>query len=424
MDKIEPVQLVHHIDKQTEGKYYTLGFSVPPGVEQLTVTYRYPSREENGPHRNIVDLGLMDSDGRFLGWSGSARRSITVGEFGSTRGYLSEPIKPGLWSILVGAYRIGPIGIDVTYDITFTRKERRLLFGDLHVHSDASDGQFPLAELGRRARKKGLDFIAAANHNNYAENLALPRIPDLTFVPAVEWTHYRGHMNFFGVAAPFENSFVANSGEEMRAVVGHARALGALISVNHPKDGVCPYLWDDDESFDMVEVWNGPMRGANVRAVAWWTELLMTGRKVPLVGGSDFHRSLRPVRLGNPVTAVMADSPNAADIVAALARGHAFITCSVKGPRLGLGYGDAQMGDTARQEPGVPLRVTASGLRGARLVLVTDRGETPLVDFRGGETVVTEKIKEARFAYIKAVRLLPGRECIRAISNPIYFEKG
>ena len=34
---MEPLVIRHHIPKEREGTYYTLPFSVPPGVETLTV---------------------------------------------------------------------------------------------------------------------------------------------------------------------------------------------------------------------------------------------------------------------------------------------------------------------------------------------------------------------------------------------------
>ncbi len=421
---MEKLVFQHIVKKEAEGGYDTVGFDVPENVEKITVSYRYPriiKKVSGGKLKNIVDLGLTDGDGKFLGWSGSARQSVFVGEYGSTNGYLSQKIKHGRWQIIVGAYKISPGGVKVEYTVEFEEKKSRLLFGDLHVHSDASDGALDIPTLAKLAVKKRLDFLGVANHNNYAENLSLPHIAGLTLVPVVEWTHYKGHMNFFGVTNPFENSFVANNEAEMKALVAHAKKLGALISVNHPKCHGCPYLWRDEEGFDMVEVWNGPMRPANVKAVRWWTEFLMQGRKIPIIGGSDFHNRLVPTRVGNPVTAVYAESPSTDGILSALSKGHAFVSCSVDGPRLSLRYGSATLGDTAKIERGIQLEIGATGLRGASLVLVTRDGEKKLGS--AWETLnVKEIILKPGFAYVKAVRNVFKQEFIRAISNPIYFD--
>ena len=416
---MEDIVIRHHIPKEKEGTYYTLPFETPPGAETLTVSYDYPSKGR-GVMRdlkpsNTVDLGLCNEKGEFLGWSGSAHKSISVGAHRSSPGYLTCPVNPGTWRILIGAYHIEEAGADVTYRISFTAPARRRYLGDLHMHSTASDGVFSPWELGARAKKAGLDFIAVADHNNYAENLHLPFVPGITYIPAVEWTHYKGHMNFFGVQAPFRNSFVANTGEEMRALISDARALGAAVSVNHPKCPICPYLWDDDTAFDLMEIWNGPYTPRNARAVKWWHTLLAGGRHIPAVGGSDFHKP-GIVRLGSPATAVYADSPAAADLLQAICAGHAYITESAKGPVLELSCGEAFMGDETAFSPDIPVTAKTDA---AKVTFVTDRGEETV---RAANGEARFSAKDARFVYAKIeAALLPGR--LLAISNPIYFKE-
>lgn len=420
MDKLE---IKHKVKKESEGTYYTIGFDVPENLESITVSYNYRRIAKIGRDKihNVVDIGLMDSDGRFLGWSGSTHKSILVGEYGSSNGYVSQRIKAGRWSIIVGAYKIDCRGVDVEYVIEFGKKKSRLLFGDLHVHSDASDGQFDIPDLAKMARKRKLDFIGIANHNNFSENFVLPHAAGLTFIPAVEWTHYLGHMNFFGVPNPFENSFIANSKEEMNALIHHAKELGAVISVNHPKCRLCPYLWDDENNFDMIEIWNGPMRPSNVKTAVWWTGFLRQGRKIPIVGGSDYHKRLMPIRLGHPVTAVYTQSPDTNDILSAIKNGHSFVTASVDGPKLNLQYGRATIGDTAKIEDGLLLEITASELSGAKLMMVTQDEEIKIHSSDGKVNIKVE-VKKPGFVYIKAINKIFGIEFIRAISNPIYFE--
>ncbi len=419
------IKIIHKIPKEREGTYYTVPFTVGEGVEKINIRYSYPNATKGllgDLHPvNTIDIGLMDQNGCFLGWSGSARSEISVGEFSSTKGYLSQPILPGEWKIIVGAYHVADEGLDVTYDIEFIKKERRLLFGDLHIHSDASDGKYDSLTLASIAKKRGLDFIALANHNNFSENLYLPHENDLTFIPAVEWTHYKGHMNFFGVKVPFENSFIANNEEEMEKLVAHARSLGAVISVNHPKCGICPYLWES-EDFDMVEIWNGPMRPTNSRGIAFWTELLKKGRHVPAVGGSDYHKPFMPVRLGNPVTAVLSESRGEKDILSAISHGHSFITSGVDKVKLMINCGEAIMGDTVIGNERL-LSIEAENLKGEDLVLVTDKGEETAVKRCFGEVNTGLSLPaDISFAYLKAVYRAANKEYVRAITNPVYFK--
>ena len=39
--------------------------------------------------------------------------------------------------------------------------------------------------------------------------------------------------------------------EQMRTLLAQVAARGALISLNHPKDSLCPYLWEADEGFQI-----------------------------------------------------------------------------------------------------------------------------------------------------------------------------
>ena len=415
---METLVIDHLVEKSREGSYYSLPFSVPQGVRSLTVRYHYP------PQGSTIDLGLEDGQGQFLGWSGSSRSSVTVGEFDATPGYLMEPVKPGTWHILVGAYHVPAGGVPVRYEISFTPEGPSWLFGDLHVHSDASDGQHSIPTLAARAKKQGLDFLAVTNHNNYSENLALPRVPGLTLIPGTEWTHYRGHMNFLGIARPFSGSFVANNLAQMRDITRQARERGALVSVNHPKCDLCPYLWEDEDSFQLVEIWNGPMRGVNRRGIAWWTQLLRQGRRLPAVGGSDFHRDKGPVRLGNPVTAVWADSPRAEDILSALARGRSYVTSSVRGVRLSMTCGGATFGDVVSDGESVhTLHVSAANMPPwAVLQIVGSGGELARLRPRGGAVRDTVTVSDTAFAYLLAgFPLGDGQLWPLAVSNPIYF---
>ena len=412
--------LRHHIPKEKEGTYYALPFEVPDGVTALTVAYDYPAKGrgvmKDLKPTNTVDLGLCDEKGVFLGWSGSARREITGGAYGSTPGYLAGPVRAGTWRILIGAYHIEPGGADVTYRVTFQTQAAGWLRGDLHTHSTASDGVFSAWELGDRAKKAGLCFLAVSDHNNYAENLRLPFVPGVTYIPAVEWTHYKGHMNFFGVPAPLGDSFIANSEAEMRTVIAHAREAGAVISVNHPKCPFCPYLWEDDGAFDLMEVWNGPFTPRNAKAVAWWVSLLNAGRRIPIVGGSDFHKP-GPVRLGHPTTAVFADSPAADDLLAAIKAGHAYVTEGPTGPTLELTYNTAMAGDETAVCPDAPVTAKTDA---KRVRFWTDRGDEGIVPAVNGEARFNAKGARFVFAEIDSA-LIPGR--LLAISNPIYFKE-
>jgi len=416
--------LEHTVEKSREGSYYSLPFQVPEGVAALTVSYRYPRLAAGEkPPVNVIDLGLENAEGQFLGWSGSSRRSVTAGEFTATPGYRMARVRPGVWHILVGAYHVQEGGVPVRYEISFEKKGPRWLFGDLHVHSTASDGQYDVPTLARKARAMGLDFLSVTDHNNYAENFSLPKIQGLTLIPGTEWTHYKGHMNFFGLKEPFTGSFIANDLADMRRIVKDAADRGALVSVNHPRCNLCPYLWEDESVFAAVEIWNGPMRNTNREGIRWWTELLRQGRRLPALGGSDYHRSHRAVRLGIPVTAVYADSPAPEDILSALRAGRSYVTGSIKGVRLNMTCGDVMLGGTAQERT---VSVWAERLPPGAVVQLTGRdGMMAQLEAKGGQVRRELSLPETSFVYLTAGTPAALRRGMPlAVSNPIYFERG
>ena len=268
------------IDPERAGTYFTLPFQVPDEVERMTIEYRYPRYDSetqplpNGAfvsraERNIIDIGLIGPDGRQRGASGSDKASFSISETEATPGYRACALVPGEWRVLVGAYRVQPKGVDVTYTIRFEFKKRRLFLGDLHAHTLASDGVHTAAELAIKAKRAGLDFVAITDHNQTVgrDELAAVGASGVTLIPGVEWTHYAGHANFLGTERDFEIGFAVNDKDEIQARFRAAKDAGLTVGINHPFDEGVPFQLDQNAlPYDYLEVWNGPMRTSNLRA--------------------------------------------------------------------------------------------------------------------------------------------------------------
>ncbi len=433
-----PFRIQYFIGHEREGTYFTLPFTMPPETESLSLTYRYERHHGSASGKdgfsprqeiNIIDLGLIAPDGTQVGASGSDKTGIQVSETYATPGYRTCVLVPGEWQILAGAYKVAPEGVTVHYEISFTPKHIRLLKGDLHVHTLASDGVLSVDELARHALRHGLDFLAITDHNQMVSADSLPRLPGLTLIPGVEWTHFKGHATFVGVDRPYDEPFFANSPEEAQRRFESARARGALIAISHPFDELCPFQFDlNSIPFDCLEIWNGPMRESNLRAVGLWQGLLMAGKKIPICGGSDYHRSQLFLFPGGPTTCVYALSPGSADILSALRQGHAYITFAPDGPALEMTAGEALPGDSVLFSKVREMQITASGLLPGDVVqVVTAQGSTPLLEAKTAGTLhATFKMEAAGFARVEVLRsFVPGLPLLPALlSNPIYFEAG
>src|SRR4030042_4823615 len=344
MDKTpiqSPQQIPLFIEHARQGPYFTLPFSMPANTESFTLSYRYERHREtevlaehgsfiSRKEINIIDLGLIAPDGTQVGASGSDKLSISISETFSTPGYHPCTLVPGEWQIIVGAYKVAEEGVDVLYELSFTFKYLRLYKGDLHTHTLASDGVLQVGELAQHALRNGLDYLAITDHNQMVSAATLGQNSGITLIPGLEWTHYQGHANFLGVDKPYDEPFLTNTIEEVEARFASARSRGAFISINHPCDTVCPFLLDINSlPFDCLEIWNGPMRGSNLQAIGLWQSMLLAGKKVPICGGSDYHRDSLLLFPGGPTTCVYAMSASMADILSAMRLGSfLFIFCS------------------------------------------------------------------------------------------------
>ncbi len=426
-----------HFDKQ--GTYFTVAFTMPPDTEEMTLRYLYERHHETENHLekgifrsrqevNIIDLGLIAPDGSQVGASGSDKTEISLSPTSATPGYTPCALTAGEWRIIIGAYKVAPEGVTVTYEISFTKKHLRLLKGDLHTHTVASDGVLTASELGWHAVRHGLDFIAVTDHNQLVGASSLPQIPGLTIIQGVEWTHYMGHVNFLGVDEPYDGAFISTNAAEVTERFKQARSRGALIVVNHPLDEGSGFKFDMNSlPFDYLEIWNGPMRESNLRAVGLWQHLLTQGKKIPAVGGSDYHRDNPFQILGGPTTGVYAMSAGTADILDALKAGHAYITFFPHGPNAALTSGDAIMGDSLPWFQGAQLKIEISGLlRGDVLRVITGQASEKLFEAPANGSYQGEySVATPGFARVEVLRaFLPGLPLLPAlITNPIDFDQ-
>lgn len=424
-------------DKQ--GTYFTFPFTMPDDVAEFQLCYHYPSYQEesqtvNGgrftsrQRLNIIDLGLIGPDGKQVGVSGSNKECISLSANRATPGYAPRPLTPGKWEILIGAYTVAPEGVTVRYTLTFTPKTRRLFIGDLHTHTVASDGIQTVEELADHARSHGLDFLAITDHNNMPNSSLLNSIPGITLIPGVEWTHYQGHANFLGVDQPYDDPFYTNSMEEVKERFQSARDRGATIVINHPCDPGCGFRFDLDQlPFDCLEIWNGPMRESNLQAVGMWQAILEAGRKIPAVGGSDYHRDNLFQILGGPCMGVYAMSNQSADLLKAIRAGHSFIRFAPQGPSLEMCAGEGIMGDTVTWDEDQDIKIAAQGLQQGDVVRVVHNQEsTDLFQAPGdGDCRLAYPINAPGVVRVEIYRtFLPGIPPLPAlISNPIYFEE-
>jgi hypothetical protein len=160
--------------------------------------------------------------------------------------------------------------------------------------------------------------------------------------------------------------------------------------------------------------------------VGLWQSLLLAGKKVPICGGSDYHRDSPFLILGGPTTYVYAASAGISDILAALRQGHAYITFAPNGPTLEYRAGEAMMGDSVPWPEAKQVEISADGLLAGDVIrVVTGKGATPILQVPApGRFEATLPVEAPGFVRVEILRsFIPGLPLLPAlISNPIYFE--
>jgi hypothetical protein len=470
--------------EHARGQYVYLPFELPPGTRRIDVSYHYDNQvqgaQETNPGNNI-DIGVFDVRGAdflrggFRGWSGGERSSFFIGRDAATPGYLRGPLQPGEWNIIFGLskitddvvrYRVNiraevdtnagemlaaPTDLELplipgaaashpTSNFQHPTSSHRWYRGDLHAHSEHSDGANTVDEIVDYTRRVGLDYFALTDHNTISHWDDLARLNDGAplLIPGEEITMYGGHANVWGLDDWID--FRGSDSDKVRALVEDANKRGSMFSINHP-DSPIPWLHPAVRGYQAVEVWNAPWRWYNEPALLRWVQHLDAGERMVAVGGSDSHcvppaRMTQPNGPGEPCTWVYVDGPlTQRAVLDAVSHGHVFVSEVPTGPFLELradadgdGVFEALPGDVIAPKEGALLKfhVTYRGPDGKHLRFFSRRGLVheivPDVEDFDGEFELRIEGDDYVRCEVRGYRGRPDRgEVVHALTNPIYW---
>lgn len=246
--------------------------------------------------------------------------------------------------------------------------------GVTHSHTNRSDGINTPENLVKEAEKAGLDFIMITDHNRFCE--VIPHSTKTLVIPGTELTKQGGHTNIWGVQYPIDD-FECPDYDEWERKIAMAKEKGAVICMNHPLCSNCGWRWPlEPEKVDCVEIWNSPQHTDNMLCTAWWQDELKKGKKLPAVGGSDFHRTYYlAVFLDNPTSYVYAEDCTQEAILGAIKAGHVTISPKVGGQMIEIESGDSIIGDTVKLTDDTKVTVKVNKLeKNQTLKVITNSG--------------------------------------------------
>ena len=353
----------------------------------------------------------------------------------------------------------------LTPDLGVALRDEGWLRGDLHQHSEHSDGDDSVAttldiceyltdELFLRVHPEyegnAFDFMSITDHRTVSHLSDPGWVSDqLILVPGEEFGG-PGHANRWGISEHVAHD-PNGDGVTLDELVAAANAShddDGLFSPNHPFIPGIPWPWDV-RIHDSIEVWNsgwslmspdyteeqleaweashGPASpifrraiqdqgiGGSMQALRWYEAQLALGLHVALVGGSDRHTLLMP---GFPTTWVHAETTDLEGVLQGLRDRHTFVS---RGPTAAqvlmtveLDGETWQMGDAipvAEEGGSVTVSVQVGRADGGYVQLIAgeavesdmDLEESPL-----GEVVAEATVEGADFTLETTLDVMPG----------------
>lgn len=416
-------EIVRNVDKNEEKEYLKISFQIEEDMELVEIEYAY-ERYSDGVEINCIDFALVDGNGILLGAAGSNRSHFSFSEKYTSEGFLKQGLKKGNYTIILGAYKVALQGVKVTYTFTFVEKKKQLLFGDLHLHSTASDGKNTIHQLADLALGQGLDFIFVSDHNAYTQNQVIVNQPKVAVYPGSELTLYRGHFGVLGKEAGKKHPFSIHSEKDLNLYFQELEQ-DHLIIANHPSCDYCKIDFDLQQvNTHAWELYNGgTTKDANERILATWHDALCNGKKIVALGGSDFHSHEPFHTLGMPCNGVYSESNELHDVLRALKKGNSFITLGKKGATIQMSSGTSMMGDTI--QVGEEVIISCKGINSYdRITIITDLTKELFQDVKTKSFEFSIKITKEKFVRVEIERYIPyTNQYMRIlISNPIYID--
>ena len=435
-------------------RHITHDFAVPDGTKSIALEYKIdPNHPGIGPLPHQVSLSLDGPNGsrgaqHNLPWRDSTRRVIS--ETWSSPGYTPAPIEPGTWTLSVDIFRIMPPG-NTSYSVTVTLSEEAedgpvpppavavpdkgpgWYRGDLHGHTEHSDGRWSVAEFLDHARDRGLDFVTITDHNTtsgqpWAEALA---DDDLLVMCGIEVTTLFGHCLALGAREWID--WRIKDGQTMtdraNAIMdaGYTYAIAHPMAEGHPWCAGCHWQFADvyPGPARLVEIWNGPWDPAkNELGLRLFETWLNKGVRMRATGGSDIHGP-DGAKVAYGFNRVWADAFSEEAILAGIRAGRNVIT---SGPILEMtaqsGSETAGIGEELAQGERVRLDVNWRDVpEGAQLSVVRGSdGDSDTVhssDVAGDGSIIVELGDLPPTSWV-LLKLRSANGDMLAVTNPIF----
>lgn len=190
-------------------------------------------------------------------------------------------------------------------NIIFIDENLNQLKGNLHTHTNKSDGMFNLSEVALKYKNDGYNFLAITDHNKLFNGSN--KIDNMTIIPGIEISSdYDGfnqnlkgtymHFNLFFNKTDEELKFKVytyTNSLELQPILNDLQKYNALIQFNHP---LFSRLSEDTifnlNGFDLIEIYNTKDFFSEVgvdSSDCLMLSMLRNGKKILFTANDDYH---------------------------------------------------------------------------------------------------------------------------------------
>ncbi len=441
-------ETVTHEDGNSDRLY---PFTVPEGATALRLSFTVDP-QGSGPYDHCIGVHLHDPHGSRGTPGYAATVPPRIGPSGATPGLVPGPLPPGTWNAEVGITYVveGPpcnfrlsIWLEDAVDAEPPPSPKALpavvagtrpgwYAGDLHLHSQHSDGRWSIPDLWRAVQARQLDFFVLTDHNSVTghADLASLEMGKVLPIPGIEVSMRSGHLLALGTETLIDWR-VGQNGRTIHDVLQDVHAAGGLAIIAHPGADPSPIChgcrWDlpdvDPREIDAVEVWNSRwlLDEDNERSLLFYDRWLTAGFRVPISGGSDEHGHKPLFGHDVPTTHVYARELSREAILDGIRAGHTVVS---SGPllRVNVTSGDvtAMPGDAVAAIGPLVIEATVSAVpEGGRLTILRN-GAVLAETIVQAEGACRYASNQAEPGWYRAdLRSLDGSEML-AIASPFF----
>ncbi|MFW6007366.1 MAG: CehA/McbA family metallohydrolase [Halanaerobiales bacterium] len=402
-------------------------------------------KKEVLPFRNHINFILFDSRGRFRGrWDHPAHfgKKIVISRnlAETSAGFVSGSLPRGQWKVVIENQNIITEKISINLKITVWGEceYKNSYGGELHVHSENSDGNLTPAKIQKIADNNDLDYIALTDHNNISGWISDRTIQSPVLVPGLELSTFDGHALVLDIKS-YINWHGLYTGElkSIKDIIEIINNQNGLFGISHPFEFGSPLCvgcrWNfidiPWEKIDFIEIWNrnwSDNKIKNNKSYSLWQKKLNEGHNLTAIASNDVHDFSRYNQDNSyPLTYILAKRGNKEELITSLWEGRVYLS---SGPTINLSlypqkeekekYGIGDIIESTNTNWVVDLKINGL-MESAKIILKGNQGILKAEKINKKRSI-TFSISSKGLKYFLAEIISDDGEKV-LITNPVYF---